>query len=139
MCNTTLLAPYISLYEDTMNVNNADTALICHFSYPIGNFEHKYQRISVFFQSLLITPYTDTNDMDLIGKKYSWKNGYIRFIDDYIETTWGKGVCNILDVNVIYLMWNNHGHVLKFNKDFTKFMSIRTAPMDFECIWGSIL
>ena len=137
MCNTSLLTPYISLYEDTMIVDNADTALLCHFSYPIGNFEHKYKRMSVFFESLLLTPYTDIK-CELSGKEYSWESGYIRFLDDGIQTPWGKGICKMLDVNVVYAMWNNYAHVLKFNTDFTRFMSIRTAPMDFECIWGMI-
>lgn len=139
MCNTTLLTPYVSLYEDTMIVDNADTALVCHFSYPIGNFEHKYKRMSVFFESLLNTPHTEMKCTHLIGKQYSWENGYIRFNDTGIETSWGRGVCKMLDVNVVYAMWNNYVHILKFNTDCTKFMSIRTAPMDFECIWGMIL
>jgi len=139
MCNTTLLMPYVSLYEDTMHVENEATACVCHFSFPIGNFEHKYKRMSYFFQSLLITPYTETTCKDILGKRYSWEAGYIQFLESGVETTWGNGVCKMLDTHIAYAIWNNHCHVLKFNSDFTEYMSIRTEPMDFECIWGMII
>lgn len=138
LCNTTLLMPDISLYEDTATVNNEDTASICHFSFPIGNFQHKYTRMSYFFQSLLITPYAVREYPAIIGKQYSWESGYIRF-GDSVETTWGKGRYSVLGPKMIYAVWNNHWHVLQFNETFTEFMSIRTEPMDFECVHGKIL
>jgi len=142
MCNTTLLTPYISLYEDTMNVDNADTALICHFSYPIGNFEHKYARMSEFFKTLLTTPVAWTK-IDIIGKRFSWGNGYIKFLVNHegyyeVQTTWGKGSFHILDSQRVCAAWNNHYHVMQFNTDITEYMSIRTGPVDFDYITGSL-
>jgi len=139
MCDTSLLMPYVSLYEDTLEVDNEATACVCHFSFPIGNFEHKYRRMSHFFKSLLITPYNESTCKDILGKQFSWEAGYIRFLDTSIETTWGNGVYSMLDTHVVYAVWNNYYHVIKFNVDFTEYMSVRTAPMDFECIWGMIM
>lgn len=142
MCNTTLLIPYISLYEDTLHVDNADTALICHFSYPIGNFEHKYARMSEFFKNLLTTTLRSTR-IDIVGKRFSWGSGYIQFLVNHegyyeVQTTWGKGSFTILDSQRVCAVWNNHYHVMQFNEAITEYMSIRTGPKDFDFITGSI-
>jgi len=136
MSNTSLLKDDVSLYEDQVTVENADTACICHFSFPIGNFEHKYQRMSYFFQSLLITPTGGEGTVDIVGKSYGWNAGYIRFLEGTVETTWGKGTYSALGPRMVYVIWNNHYHVLMFSSDFTEYISIRTAPMDFECVRG---
>jgi len=52
-----ILKPYISLYENVDEVNNYETSIICHFSFPIGNFNHKYNRMNKFLANLL----KDTN------------------------------------------------------------------------------
>jgi hypothetical protein len=135
LCNTRLLMPDVSLYEDTAKVDNETTASICHFSFPIGNFEHKYRRMSYFFQSLLITPQNPSARPDIRGKQYSWEAGYIRF-EDILDTTWGKGTYTILGPKMIYAVWNNHWHVLQFNDTFTEYTSIRTDPMDFQYVTG---
>jgi hypothetical protein len=143
MYNTTLIKPYVSLYEDTLIVDNEETAAICHFSYPIGDFEHKYARMSTFFKNLLITPVSRSRQMDIIGKKFSFGSGYIKIIitcEGYyeVETRWGKGLFHILDSKTIYAIWNNYYHVIKFNSDCTEYMSIRTNPTDFDYISGSL-
>ena len=51
--NNILLKPYISLYEGNDTVDNYETSIICHFSYPIGNFAHKYERMINFFNKIL--------------------------------------------------------------------------------------
>ena len=139
ICNTDLLKDDVSLYEDQVTVANADTASICHFSFPIGNFEHKYQLMSYFFQNLLISPSSGTSVIDMAGKRYRWNGGYIRFLEGKVETTWGKGTYSVLGPKMVYVAWNNHWHVLSFNPDFTEYISIRTIPMDFDCVRGALL
>ena len=52
MYNNTLLKTHVSLYEgDT--VDNYETSCICHFSFPIGNADHKYTRMENMYSSLL--------------------------------------------------------------------------------------
>lgn len=139
ICNNDLLKGDVSLYEDQVTVENANTASICHFSFPIGNFEHKYERMSYFFQSLLITPQPGTLHLNkLVGKEYGWNSGYIRFAEGTVDTTWGKGTYTILGPNMVYVAWNNHYHVLTFTSEFTEYISIRTIPMDFECVRGML-
>jgi hypothetical protein len=140
ICNTDVLKDDVSLYEDQATVENDHTASICHFSFPIGNFEHKYRRMSYFFQNLLITPEPGALLVDtVVGKEYEWNSGYIRFVEGTLETTWGKGMYSVLGPTMVYVVWNNHYHVLTFNSDFTEYISIRTAPMDFECVRGHLI
>ena len=47
------LNPYVSLYENADTVTNYATSVICHFSFPIGNFAHKYYRMKQFLIGLL--------------------------------------------------------------------------------------
>jgi len=141
--DTQLLAKDVSLYEDMAVVENEGTASICHFSFPIGNFEHKYQRMSTFFSKLLSTKISDRTSMDLIGKKFVWAAGFIKCIKNHngfyeVRTSWGTGSFHILDQNRILAFWNNHYHVLTFNAECTEYFSIRTHPQDFDSIGGKV-
>jgi len=148
MCNTILMKPYVSLYEDTLNVDNEDTASICHFSYPIGNFEHKYTRMSNFFKTLLTSlssidsSLAPDSQMNLCGRKYYWGMGYIQFgkiNDTELTTTWGKGTWTVLDSHTISAIWNGYSHVVKFNSEFTEYISLRIYPLDFDCVMGKLV
>jgi hypothetical protein len=85
--------------------------------------------------------YTTVN---IIGKKYTWGKGYIKFFINHeayykVETTWGKGALKILDTHRVCAYWNNCYHVLTFNSDFTRYESIRTEPQDFEYSSGTLI
>jgi len=140
-----LLNPHVSLFEGNDEVNNYATSSICHFSFPIGNFGHKFHRMREFTHKIIGNSYTGNITMDLIGKKYSWgSNGYIKFVTDdssrlSVETRWGVGLVNGLDNDVVYVEWHGHGHVLKFNEDLTSYISIRIRPMDFDFTRGSLI
>ena len=144
LSDTTVLNPLVSLYEGEDIVSNYTTSIICHFSYPIGNFSHKYNRMIAFFNTLLNTSSNSRIiDADCIERKYSWNGGYIMFVNSntgkYLQTTWGKGEYTILDSHHISAVWNGFYHILKFNNDFTRYISIRTYPQDFEYSDGCII
>jgi len=136
MSDTKLLEPHVSLYEDTMIVPNEDTASICHFSYPIGNFEHKYKRMSIFFKGLLHTIQEESQIDCMYEKQYTWGNGSIHFRKEGVDTTWGKGIARRVGSHRVIVEWNNFCHILQFNDDFTEYLSVRTSPMDFDCVVG---
>jgi len=143
LVNNQVLTPYISLYEDNSIVENADTACVCHFSFPIGNFGHKHARMCDFFNELLQCQ-KGALQIDLIGKKFSFGTGYIKFVINTlgyneVETTWGKGHFTVLGERTVCAVWNNHYHTMKFNTDATEYISIRTRPMDFDIVKGTIL
>jgi len=136
-----LLNPYISLFEDNDIVTNYKTSSICHFSFPIGNFGHKYNRMSKFFLKILTEQKPILNTMNINSKKYSWRDGYITFFEkDKLITTWSQyGKYTLIQPLIIQAVWNNHYHILKMNENCTEYISIRTHPMDFDFIIGSIL
>ena len=55
MYNNTLLKKHVSLYEGE-TVDNYETSCICHFSFPIGNADHKYTRMENMYSNLLVIP-----------------------------------------------------------------------------------
>jgi hypothetical protein len=82
--------------------------------------------------------------LDVIGKKFSWGSGYIKFIVNVegfykLDTTWGQGSFQIINSNSLCVFWNNYYHVLQFNPQFTEYISIRTDPRDFEFTRGSLI
>ena len=144
--DNTLLNSHVSLFEGNDTVDNYETSSICHFSFPIGNFGHKFHRMCEFLDKTLIRQFQKELVMDIIGKKYTWGTGtgYIKFViaDNSlpaIETTWGKGKVIVLDRSIVYVEWNRCAHVLQFNSTVTEYLSIRTGPMDFELTRGSLL
>lgn len=134
-----LLNPLVSLYEGNDTVTNYETSSICHFSYPIGNFQHKYERMIVFLDKILNTEITSLAIPDCLDRKYSWGSGYIKFKRTHLETTWGSGSYKILDTNIVCAYWKNHYHILQFNETFTKYLSIRTLPKDFNTTEGDYI
>jgi lipopolysaccharide biosynthesis glycosyltransferase len=141
-----IMNSYVSLFENNDTVDNYTTSSICHFSFPIGNFAHKYNRMCDFFDKTLNRKTSSGDDvvMDVIGKKFSWGPGYIKFIINYdgrykLETPWGQGSFRIIDKFTLSATWNNYVHVLKFNKEFTEFISIRSYPKDFEFSRGFLI
>ena len=143
--NNTLLNPLVSLYEGDDKVDNYATSVICHFSFPIGNFGHKFNRMCNFLTKILSTPY-NTFTREIVGKKYSWNSGsgFIKFIVDatwnlVVETTWAKGTVEVLNPTWFIVEWQNHRHVLKFDDDLRSYSSIRIHPNDFNFTRGSEL
>jgi len=136
LCDNKTLIPYINLFEgDTMS---DEKKTICHFSYPIGNFWNKYNRMFTYFINNKI------HSTDIIDRQYSWEKGYIKFIYDVnatykINTTWGDGFFNVLNNFTVYVEWHNCGHILRFNSDYTEYTSIRIKPNDLSFVKGSLV
>lgn len=139
-----LLNSHVSLFEGNDTVSNYTTSSICHFSFPIGNFGHKFFRMKEFLDKTLNRDTVSNASLDLMDKKYSWNTGYIRFSVDtkgfnILETTWGNGSFIVLDNQTICAHWNTFYHIMKFNESFTEYISIRTNPKDFEFTKGSLI
>jgi hypothetical protein len=142
--DNSLLNPLVSLYEGNDAALNYETSSICHFSFPIGNFGHKYSRMCTFLEKTLTQEVqTSLKLEDLIGKRFTWNSGFIKFVIDYkgshiIETSWGNGSFGVLDSHTTLVTWSGHTHVVKFNQDFSEYISIRTAPRDFGFVEGKL-
>jgi FkbM family methyltransferase len=126
------LNPYVSLYENADTVENYATSVICHFSFPIGNFAHKYHRMKEFLIGLLNKPSELGNVFknNLSGKDYMWERSYIRFRDTYLQTLWGNGTYEFITSHIVSANWNGFYHMLKFSDDYSRYVSIRVHPND---------
>ena len=139
-----ILNPHVSLFENNDTVDNYTSSSICHFSFPIGNFGHKYNRMCDFLVKTLNKETNSNTIYELIGRKYSWNKGYIKFIVNYkglykLETSWGEGSFCVLNSSTVCAFWNNCYHIVKFNHEFTEYISIRSVPRDFEFSTGSLI
>jgi len=142
--NNTLLNSLVSLFEGNDTVDNYSTSVICHFSFPIGNFGHKFNRMKRFLDITLSRTINSYGALDLIGRKYSWNGGFIKFVTDEsgtcsITTSWGKGHITVLDSNMVKVEWNTFVHILSFNESLTSYISTRLWPNDFEITTGHLL
>lgn len=139
-----LLNPYVSLYEGNDTVDNYTTSCICHFSFPIGNFGHKFHRMQEFLDKTLNRTISSSTSLDIIGKQFTWGKGNIKFYIDIngfgkLDTLWGKGGYKNLNQDMIFASWNNCNHILKLNSDATEYISIRTSPRDFDYCTGNLV
>lgn len=140
--NNTLLNAHVSLFEGNDEVNNYETSSICHFSYPIGNFGHKYARMKRFLNKILGMKKNEVTIRDIINKKYSWgenKNAFIKFNEENAETSWGKATYEIIDTHMILAHWNNYYHIIKMNSDYTEYICVCTYPFDFVFHTGKLI
>jgi SAM-dependent methyltransferase len=143
MCENQTLKPHVALFEDVDHPPNEDTAAICHFSFPIGNFAHKYGRMRRYFTTMLdhvVTPATPNRVCNVIGRTYSWGTGILHFINDAtLATTWGNGTYAVLDKNRVRVTWNNYYHVIEFTNEGRDYVGVRTFPSDFGICVGTEL
>jgi hypothetical protein len=70
----------------------------------------------------------------LVGKRYSWGNGYIQFFHgSKLTTLWGPGSYNMLDHNTVLASWSGFNHVIKFDKALNNYISFRTEDLEICC------
>lgn len=70
---------------------------------------------------------------NFINKTYKWDNtGHITFSGGELDTSWGKGDYRILKDNFVEVSWSGFFHIIKFNEDFTGFMSIRKSDLNIS-------
>ena len=60
-----------------------------------------------------------------MNKIYTWGNSYITFLDNYKMDAFGKGNYKIIDKYNIIANFGSIDHNIKFNEDYTEFISIR--------------
>lgn len=136
------LNPFVSLYEKSDTVTNYETSVICHFSFPIGNFGHKYNRMKAFFINLLREPCIEGCEYEnrVKGRQLTWGSGFIEFGQGReLHTSWGKGEYEIKSPDLVCAFWNNYFHMLKFNEKFSECISVRIYPKDCQVSYSKLL
>jgi hypothetical protein len=131
------LKPYVALFEDHDLPPQEASATVCHFSFPIGNFGHKYNRMRKYFQKILSIK-TDRR-APIQGRYLPWDLGFVHFVNDTdVHTKWGPGKYTSLDTHRACVIWNNHHHMIQFHESDNTYSSVRTHPNDFVVCNGSI-
>jgi tetratricopeptide (TPR) repeat protein len=143
--NTSLLSEYALIYcIDPPPPPSAPTTIaLCHFVWPIGNAKHKRDRM-IKHMDHVFNNYTSIYGEPLeipsvlIGKTYKWETDYgiIRFEEDHLVTTWGKGEYKWLDKYTLEANWSGYNHILRMNETYDSFIRIRKG--DFSVGIGSI-
>ena len=135
------LKSYVALLEDNDIPANENTAIICHFSFPIGNFGHKYNRMKTYLNRYL-NHFTIEDKLKIVDnlkeKRFSFANGFLEFQGpNELLTTWGKGTYEFITADIVRCVWNNHYHVLRFSG--LNYFGVRTWPNDYVIVKGSLL
>ena len=63
------------------------------------------------------------------NKTYSWDNSYITFLENFEMNAFGKGFYNFVDNHNIIANFSNKIHFIKFNDDYTTFVSVRNNDL----------
>ena len=73
-----------------------------------------------------------TNNQSLINNKYTWENSNIEFLENGNMNAFGAGKYRFIDKYLIKCDFGGREHLLKFNDDYSRFISIRKD--DFEVV-----
>jgi GR25 family glycosyltransferase involved in LPS biosynthesis len=73
----------------------------------------------------------------IIKKKYKWNDSYIRFLDYIRIDAFGRGYYKVIDNHNIIANFGKREHKIKFNDDYTEFISIRND--DLCIVFGKII
>ena len=128
--NSSLLKNYTINNPNEFNYNY----VLCHFPGGVGNFSNKFEKMSSYFLYLYDSYNFKiiNNNNCFLKKKYNWKHdmknvsGFLEFNDNNeLITPWGNGTYEILNGNYVKAFWYKDCHLLIFNDNFKKFISIR--------------
>jgi hypothetical protein len=73
----------------------------------------------------------------IINKKYLWQNSNIKFLESGKMNAFGVGKYRFINKYLIKCDFGGREHLLKFNDDYSRFISIRKD--DFEVVVGNHL
>jgi predicted O-methyltransferase YrrM len=65
--------------------------------------------------------------LTLIGRVYSWENDSIKFLENGQMNAFGYGNYLYVDNYIVKAYFGNNEHLLRFNENYTKFVSIRKS------------
>ena len=76
----------------------------------------------------------------IIGKCYTWGNGFILFKSDTkIRTFWSDGTYSIIDKNIVCAKWKKYSHLIIFDDTYENYKSIRISPLDLIYTTGKLI
>jgi lipopolysaccharide biosynthesis glycosyltransferase len=73
----------------------------------------------------------------LLNKKYKWGDSSITFLENGKMNAFGMGKYNFIDKYLVNCHFGGNEHLLKFNEDYSRFISVRKG--DFKLLIGNHL
>jgi len=128
------------------NPNNFNNETISHFPGGPGHYESKIVKITNYMRDIMFNIYNQDsedcelklrNNNSLINKKYLWQNSNIKFLESGKMNAFGVGKYRFINKYLIKCDFGGREHLLKFNDDYSRFISIRKD--DFEVVVGNHL
>ena len=110
------------------------TNYIMNHFYGGGTKLPKEKRIMYHFQHLVESlSQVNEDDSVIMFKCFSWGSGSIVFDKDgVLVTSWGRGKYNNVGNNIYRATWGGISHLIIFNKDYTKYTSLRMNNMYYD-------
>ena len=72
----------------------------------------------------------------LLNKTYTWESGTIKFLENGKMNAFGSGKYNFIDKYLVKCYFGSKEHLLNFNEDYSKFISIRKD--DYKVVSGRV-
>ena len=117
------------------NPNNFNGETISHFPGGPGHYESKIVKMSNFMREIMFNKNNCLKILNpLLNKKYKWESSSINFLKNGQMNAFGPGKYNIIDKYLIKCYFCGREHLLKFNQDYSTFISVRKD--DFEIVVG---
>jgi hypothetical protein len=136
MYNNTYLTEYTKFYSKDADIFElVSNNVVSHFTWPIGNANHKMQRMTPYL-TYIIEKYrgdlVNSNPVN-IGLTFQWgQEGWIRFeANGLLVTKWCKGTYTWVGSRSLHASWAGLTHFLRFNQDYSSFISVRLGDLDF--------
>ena len=120
------------------NPNNFNNETISHFPGGPGNYESKIVKMTNYMRDIMFNVTNKelklTNNNSLINKTYIWDNSNIEFLENGKMKAFGHGRYSFINKYLLRCYFGGRKHLLKFNQDYSKFISVRKD--DFEVVCG---
>jgi len=121
------------------NPKNFNNETISHFPGGPGNYESKIVKMNNFMNNVMfkLNKIQICRINQLLNKKYIWENSTIEFLENGKMNAFGPGKYQFIDQYLVKCDFDGREHLLKFNDDYSRFISIRKD--DFEVVVGNHL
>jgi hypothetical protein len=119
----------------TNNPANFNGEIISHFPGGPGYYQDKMMKMSNYMKDIMFKLNKNTKNETktvLFDKIYKWENSNIEFLENGKMNAFGEGKYRFIDKYLIKCDFGGREHLLKFNDDYSGFISIRKD--DFEVI-----
>jgi len=131
-----LMRTWAGIFDECIPAHHEEVAM-CHFSWPLGDCEHKLRRMRDYLD-YMIKYWVPDNALRLRsawnGRRWRWKHGWFEcHPDGRLVASWETTVCgyHCVRADVIRAMWDGHVHLVRLCEEDGSIYHVRST--DFAC------